>query len=401
MSTRPPQALDPRKEKEIRQTLADLRALEEHGYFDGLTDHKPGPADLRLPGGSQTQGRWAAFHKRVSLLKPADLPLGPALAQFMSQFTIAERTAAHKAETAKKFVDAVEQVRYLFGKILRAEVTSSSMIRAIVGNFMDTFMKDRNLLLNLSALPYAGDDYLYDHSLKLCLLSLSIASAAGYSRTQAIEIAQGALLADVGMLLVPERIRLKRGKLTDSEVFEVRKHPIVGLGLLEPVHGLTEPVLLIPYQHHERMGGTGYPDKRSGKLVSRFSRIVGVADVFSAMINKRSWRDAQSPYQAMVSLLSLGGQGALDSEQIRNFLRTLSIFPLGSLVRLSSGRIAKVVAPNAQEFTKPLVSVLTTEDGIPLGLGGIYQVDLASDADDKIAEALSTGAVRNDPMDGF
>jgi HD-GYP domain-containing protein (c-di-GMP phosphodiesterase class II) len=407
MTLRSPQSLDPRKEKEIRQTLAELRQLEDQGYFEGVVEREPGPADLRVPGaadwskGGGTAGRWATFHRKVSQLRPMDAPAGPALAQFMTQFSIKERTEAHKQETARKFAEASGQVKYLFGKILRGEVTSSAIVRSIVGNFMDTFVKDRNLLLNLSALPYSGNDYLYDHALKLCLLSLSIASAAGYSRTQAIDIAQGALLADVGMLLVPERIRHKRGKLTQPEIFEMQKHPILGLGLLEPVHGLSESILIIPYQHHERVGGTGYPDKRSGNLVSKFSRIVGVADVFTALINKRTYREALTPYQAMVALLSMGGQGMLDSEQIRNFLRTLSIFPLGSLVRLASGRVAKVVAPNADEFTKPLLSVLTTEDGAPLAKDRIYQVDLSLDPREKIVEALSAGAIRNAPLDGF
>src|SRR6185295_10179442 len=115
-------------------------------------------------------------------------------------------------------------------------------------------------------------------------------------------------------------------------------------------------------------------------------RIVGVADVFTALINKRTYRDPLTPYNAMVSLLSMSGQGALDGEQIRNFLRTLSIFPLGSLVRLSSGRVGKVVEPNTAEFTKPVVSVLTAEDGSPLPRERIYQINLAKDPREKIAE---------------
>jgi HD-GYP domain-containing protein (c-di-GMP phosphodiesterase class II) len=291
-------------------------------------------------------------------------------------------------------------VRILYGKVVRGEIASNAIVRSIVGSFMDTFMKDRNLLMNLASTPHTGTDYLYDHSLKQCLLSLSLASAAGYSRSQSIEIAQGALLADVGMMLVPEKIRLKRGKLTDEELHEVKKHPMLSVSLLEHIHGLSETVLIIPYQHHERIGGGGYPDKRQGSMVSRFTRIVSIADVFTALINRRSYRESLVPYQAMVSLLSMGGTGQLDGDHIKLFLKTMSIFPLGSLVRLSSGRIAKVVGPNPSEFTKPVVSLLTNEAGAPLARNAILQIDLAM-SQEKIVEALPNQSISHHVLDGF
>ncbi len=392
---------DNRRDREIRQTLNELHAMEEGGYFDGLTVSANVPEDLQVQAAITAQmNKGAPFARKVALLKPSDNPVGPALSQFMSQLKVRDRTEIYKTETHRKFQDAVGQVRILYGKIVRGEIASNAIVRSIVGGFMDTFMKDRNLILDLAASPHTGQDYLYDHSLKQCLLSLSLAAAAGYSRSQSIEIAQGALLADVGMMLVPERIRLKRGKLTESELWEVKKHPMLGLSLLERVHGLSEAVLVIPYTHHERIGGGGYPDKRSGSMISRFTRIVSIADVFTALINRRSYRESLVPYQAMVSLLSMGGEGQLDGDHIKQFLKTMSIFPLGSLVRLTSGRIAKVVGPNATEFTKPIVSVLTTENGAPLERNAIIQIDLAA-SEEKIAEALPYHAISHHVLDGF
>ncbi|HKP97966.1 MAG TPA: HD domain-containing phosphohydrolase [Fibrobacteria bacterium] len=392
---------DTRRDKEIRQTLSELRALADAGYFEGLQPQPAVPEDLKLQSLVAAQlSKGAVFARKVQVLKPMDNPVGPALTQFMTQLLVRDRTEPYKQETLKKFEDAVGQVRILFGKIVRGEIASNAIIRSIVASFLDTFMKDRNLLLNLAAFPQTGPDYLYDHSVKMCLFSLSLASAAGYSRSQSIEIAQGALLADVGMMLIPERIRLKRGKLNEGELFEMRKHPILGLSLLEHVHGLSEAVLVIPYQHHERISGSGYPDSRSGQAVSRFSRIVSIADVFTALTNQRSYRESLVPYQAMLSLLSMGGSGHLDGEHIRQFLRTMSIFPLGSLVRLASGKVAKVVSPNASEFTKPVVSVLTNESGAPLGRFDIVQVDLAA-SDEKIVEALPHHSITHGVLDGF
>jgi HD-GYP domain-containing protein (c-di-GMP phosphodiesterase class II) len=392
---------DARRERDIRLTLAELKALEESGYFDGLLASGLSPDDPKLKATLEAKlARSQTFLRRVAALKPLDNPIGPALSQFMSQIWPRDRTEVYKTDTQKRFQAAVDQVRILYGKILRGEIASNAIVRSIVGSFMDTFMKDRNLLLNLAAAPHAGHDYLFDHSLKQCLLSLSLAAAGGYSRGQSIEIAQGALLADVGMMLVPERIRLKRGKLTEGEIFEVRKHPVLGMSLLEHMHGLSEASLVIPYQHHEQIGGGGYPDRRAGQAVSRYSRIVSVADVFTALINQRTYRGSMLPYQAMVSLLSMGGAGQLDGDHIKQFLKTMSIFPVGSLVRLSSGRVAKVVAPNPAEFTKPMVSLLTNEGGMALPKAAMAQMDLSS-SPEKIVEALPNQSIAHHVLDGF
>jgi HD-GYP domain-containing protein (c-di-GMP phosphodiesterase class II) len=169
---------------------------------------------------------------------------------------------------------------------------------------------------------------------------------------------------------------------------------------LENIHGLSETSLIIPYQHHEQVGGGGYPDKRAGQAVSRFSRIVSVADVFTALINQRTYRGSMLPYQAMVSLLSMGGAGQLDGEHIKQFLKTMSIFPVGSLVRLTNGRVAKVVAPNPTEFTKPIVSLLTNEEGMVLPKASMAQLDL-SQSGEKIAEALPNQSIAHHVLDGF
>ncbi len=392
---------DSRRDREIRQTLAELKAMDESGYFDGLLASGTPPDDPKLRADLELKlARSQPFLRRIAALKPSDNPIGPALAQFMTQVWPRDRTEPYKRGTQDLFQAAVDQVRILYGKILRGEIASNAIVRSIVGSFMDTFMKDRNLLLNLAATPHEGQDYLFDHSLKQCLLSLSLAASAGYSRSQSIEIAQGALLADVGMMLVPERIRLKRGKLTEGEIFEVRKHPMLGMSLLEHVHGLSEASLVIPYQHHEQVGGGGYPDRRAGQAVSRFSRIVSVADVFTALINQRTYRGSMLPYQAMVSLLSMGGAGQLDGDHIKQFLKTMSIFPVGSLVRLASGRVAKVVASNPAEFTKPVVTVLTNETGVPFAKAAMPLLDL-SQSPEKIAEALSNQSFANHVLDGF
>ena len=160
-------------------------------------------------------------------------------------------------------------------------------VRAQIKRFMGVFIKDRNLLLNMVLSEPFEDDYLYNHSVNMSLISMAIACASGYSQEQIIEIGMGALLADIGMMELPPELRFKSDKLKPNELFEIRKHPLFALAILEKIQGLPESTLLIAFQHHEKPDGIGYPRQRRGKLIHPYARIVSIADSFAAMIHKK------------------------------------------------------------------------------------------------------------------
>nr|MDQ3003580.1 hypothetical protein [Fibrobacterota bacterium] len=151
---------DTRRDREMRQTLIELRLMDEGGYFEGLQAVTSIPEDLKVQAAISAQlNKGAPFMRKIAQLRPMDLPVGPALTQFMNQVSIRDRTETYKTETHRKFEDAVAQVRILFEKIVRGEIASNAIVRSIVSSFMDTFMNDRNLLLNLAASPHTGQNY--------------------------------------------------------------------------------------------------------------------------------------------------------------------------------------------------------------------------------------------------
>lgn len=237
--------------------------------------------------------------------------------------------------------------------------------------------------------------------MNVCLLSINIAAAAGYSESQVVEIGMAALLHDIGMTLIPESIRYKSGALNEDEHFEVHKHPVMGLHLLQKVSSIPDSVSFVAYQHHEREDGKGYPKARKGRFLHSYARIVMIADVFEALSSPRAFRPAHIPYKAMENMLTFARQGLFDRDFIKALINYASLFPVGSLVRLSTQEVAKVVEASHGHHTKPVVSIITDAKGSLLPGEKTRQVDLSKETNVKIIQALGNAAVKTEIMTGF
>jgi HD-GYP domain-containing protein (c-di-GMP phosphodiesterase class II) len=271
------------------------------------------------------------------------------------------------------------------GGLSQGRSLDASHIRSIVERFLQTLVVDRNIVLGVSVQKApSSDDYLSHHALNVCLVSLAIAASYGYNEKQVIEIGMAGLLHDVGMMLVPEAIRSKGERLSSDEWFEVQKHPIIGLHLLEKVNRLPESVMIVAYQSHERENGSGYPRQRAGRLIHSYAKIVSLSDIYEAVSSPRTYREANAPYKGMEMLIKMARQGFVNSDFVKAFLMYASLFPVGSIVGLSDGSIAKVVSANGRAFTKPWVSVLVAPDGQRLSEREIYQLDLHNNPDTQI-----------------
>lgn len=329
----------------------------------------------------------------------AGKPNGEPYSAMIKQLYIANRSREYKSGTDAAYRKSARKVRALFEALDDGKPVTLSEIRVIVDDFLTLIKTDRNILLNLSYLPTSPFEYLFTHSVNVSLLSMALATAAGYSEAQVREIAVAALLIDVGMMRVPEAIRDKPGKLDESELYEVRKHPVTGADMMDGVPGLSTSTVLAIYQHHERMSGSGYPKQRSGKLIHDYSRIIAITDTYAAMVANRNHRKRLLPYDAMSEIIKLGGSKQLDSDMIRRFLETMSLFPLGSLVKLESGAVGKIIEPNPDNFTRPSIFVL--KPGKDHRQRAATVLDLSKNPEEKIVQALDEVSFGLDPMTGF
>lgn len=337
--------------------------------------------------------------KHLALLLAQGNPTGTPLLSSLRQTYVTKRPTWYKTKAADQYGEATGKVRKLYHDIdSRANVTCSA-IKDVAGSFISLLKTDRSILLNLSYLPSADPDFMYTHAINSSLLAMALATNAGYSEEQAMDIAVAALLLDVGMIRVPEAIRSKAGKLDKAELYEIHKHPTIGADLIAPIQDLSPISVLAIYQHHERLSGAGYPRQRTGHLIHEYSRIIAIADTYAAMVASRAYRKRIIPYQAMESIIRMGAAGLLDQGLIRKFLDSVSLFPIGSLVRLASDRIGKIIQANEKDFTKPLIAILQQEDGRPALPGTL--LNLAKEDGDRIVQALDSDDIIQSPMDGF
>jgi HD-GYP domain-containing protein (c-di-GMP phosphodiesterase class II) len=331
-----------------------------------------------------------------------DKPVGPPLSAKARQMTVKERTPEYKSATARKYDMALERSANIQLDIINCKFHDAIHIRSIIETFIKIYISDKNMLLNLSSTKHMGDEYFFNHTLNVCLLAIIIASSAGYSEQQVIEIGIGALLHDIGMLLVPKEIRFKRDKLTEDEWYEVKKHPILSLHVLEKIEYLPDSVSYIAYQSHERENGKGYPKQRTSRFMHNYAKIVQVADIYESMSSPRPYRASFLPYKAMEALIKMAHDGAINGDFVKNFLTYASLFPVGSLVEFNDNRIGKVIQSNGTLFAKPIVSILA-EQGAPFkDASQIYQEDLNNGGSPQILRPLPADAIEGiGIMDGF
>jgi HD-GYP domain-containing protein (c-di-GMP phosphodiesterase class II) len=339
---------------------------------------------------------------RITRDLASDKPIGPPLASKARQMKVSERTPQYKDIVATTYASALAQSREILLDIVLGKFQNSQQIKSIVERFVRTFISDKNILLNISTTKHSGEEYFFNHALNVCLLAINISAAAGYSEPQVVEIGMGAFLHDIGMLLVPHSIRLKQDKLTEDEFFEVRKHPILGLHIIERIQNLPSSVSYIVYQSHERENGKGYPKQRVGRFIHNYAKIVQLADIYESMSSPRPYRSSYLPYKAMETLIKMAHEGTLNMDFVKSFLTYTSLFPVGSMVELNDNRIGKVIQSNGTLFAKPVVSVLA-QRGVPFeDKSKIYQEDLKKSKTLQIIRPVPGDVFKGiDSMDGF
>ncbi len=329
------------------------------------------------------------------------MPSGTPAKELAKEIAVGERTEAYKKELLTDFDKAVEEVKALLISLRAGRQVQGARITNLVKGFVKTFLNDKHMLLNLATAKSKDPDYIYSHSLNVSLIAISIAASRGLDENQILEVGVSGLLHDVGTLFIPESIRFKKEPLTSDELFEIKKHPMLGIHLIEKIKGLPPAAPLICYQNHERENREGYPKQRAGRLIHDFAKIIMVADMYESFTGGRPYREAMVPYKAMEKILTSVKQGLISADTVRFYLEYTSLFPVGSIVMLSTGEIAKVVKPNGALYARPVVSVIIGSDRKMLPENQVKTYDLKTNNDIKIIQAIDNSKLNIATMAGF
>jgi len=215
----------------------------------------------------------------------------------------------------------------------------------------------------LSPLAFTRDwkdeDYLPYHSVNVCILSIEVGLGLGYSRPELIELGISALLHDIGMTEYAHLSNQPR-KLTAKENSQVKEHTVKGLEILKRNENLNERVLQVSRQHHMRLDGSGYPEELKAESIDEYSRIVGLADVYEAMVHPRVYRDKFLPLEAMQEILNT--KKAFEHRLIKILIEKIGVHPIGSLVQLNTKETAEVVELDHSVRLRPVAKFRIIRD---------------------------------------
>lgn len=411
--------------EERRVAVGDLRVgmyvcrLERDGDWAGTPFLLQGVA---IGSGADIEAlRPWATHVYVDIeagLAPADLPKAPATraaparrdydpreleglrnrhayantASFEDELPRAREASERAGAFAARMLEDVRGGRPVSPDAVREAI--EPMVRSMLRN-VDTFLWLESLRKR--------DAYAYTHALNCSALAAVYGRHAGYPEDLLVDLAGGGLLLDIGKLRLREGLVERPGPLQAAEMVEVRRHVELGLEMVDAQRGaLPSHVRDMILAHHERHDGGGYPFGLAGNAIPPLARIAGIVDTYDALTSNRPHRRAQPQHEAL-QVLYRERDAMFAPEVVEQFLQCLGVYPTGSLVELSTGEVAVVMAQNVARRLRPRVMVLTTVD--KRQLQAFHALDLMAQDDRargvNIVQSLAPGSHGLDPADLF
>lgn len=237
------------------------------------------------------------------------------------------------------------------GKAVDAEGATS-----LIDEIASSVLRNPGALIGLARLKTA-DDYTYMHSVAVCALMIALARQLGLDDERTRDAGLAGLLHDIGKMAVPPEVLNKPGKLIDAEFVSIKGHPAAGHRMLLEGRSANEICLDVCLHHHEKMDGTGYPHGLAGEQISLYARMAAVCDVYDAITSDRPYKQGWCPAESLRKMAEWSKRH-FDDIVFRAFVKSVGIYPVGTLVRLKSGRIGIVVEqPAGRSLLQPKVRV--------------------------------------------
>jgi HD-GYP domain-containing protein (c-di-GMP phosphodiesterase class II) len=262
----------------------------------------------------------------------------------------------------RSYMELIERLDQVFISIASGISVEARSVDNITGRLLQAVREQRNSFVGyILGGEVAGHD-MAKSSVNTAILSALISMELRLPNHKVMQVVTGALLHDVGMLRLPREIVDKKGGLSAAELQRIQAHPLYTYKIVNKELLYPDDVGLIVLQHHERWDGEGYPRRISGTAIDIGSRVVSVADAFEAMVSQKPYRNSMMGYQAMKNLLSDNSR-RFDPEVLKAFIQTMGIYPIGSIILLNNGALARVVEVQGTAPLRPKIRILIDEFG--------------------------------------
>ena len=273
----------------------------------------------------------------------------------MHRVTSPVSTGVELERAAKICQQSKQAVISMFQEARMGKTVDVGGAQRMVEEITDSVSRNPGALISLARLKTV-DDYTYMHSVAVCAMMVALSKQLGHDEGQIRLAGLAGLMHDLGKAMMPMDVLNKPGKLTDAEFSIIKTHPVEGHRLLLTGQNVGEVVLDVCLHHHEKTDGSGYPKGLKDADISIFAKMGAVCDVYDAITSNRPYKTGWDPAESLRKMAEWS-KGHFDGKVFQAFVKSLGIYPIGSLVRLTSGRLGVVIDQTGKSLTMPVVKV--------------------------------------------
>lgn len=383
------------------RTSEEMEQLKKHCTYV-YVDTELGPDVAPKPRDKESVVRIRKLEEQDEKIKREVKKIAEAPSRRSQRPAYPDRTSVQRELVRAREVQSQTRVlmRTTIEEVQKGKAVNIPLAEKVVDNMVESVIRNPDALVCLSQLKDISE-YTALHSVRTCVLALTFGRHLVLSKDELKILGIGALLHDIGMAKLPATILDKPGGLTVEEFELMTQHVPWGLEILKRSGGVPPAALEILEQHHERHDGSGYVRKLKGDLIGYVGAICAIVDVYDAITSQRVYRGPVSADDALKRMYEWRHKD-FHAELVQEFIKCMGIYPIGSLVELSTGGVGVVITINRARRLKPKVVLLLTANKKPLSRKVI--TDLAEHRDGlgrefKIKRVLPAGTYSINPME--